>query len=82
VNYISYCQFLFHPSPVHALGCSYVVALVDVKVGIQVSLVAAVDGTSNAGPCLLEGENALNIVAVKLLSRDRVNDGGLNTEEG
>lgn len=52
------------------------------KVGIQVSLVATVDGTSNAGPCLLKGKNALNVVAVKLLSRDRVNDGGLNTKEG
>jgi hypothetical protein len=29
---------------------SYVVALVYVKVGVQVSLVAAVDGTSDAGP--------------------------------
>lgn len=34
----------------YTLRYSYVVALVDVKVGIQVSLVAAVDGTSNAGP--------------------------------
>lgn len=31
-------------------GGSYVVSLVDVQVGVQVSLVATVDGTSNAGP--------------------------------
>lgn len=52
------------------------------QVGIQVSLVAAVDSTSNAGPCLLEGEHTLDVVSVKLFSRDRVNDGRLNTEEG
>lgn len=43
---------------------------------------ATVDGTSDAGPCLLEGEHTLDVVAVKLLSGDRVNDGRLNTEEG
>lgn len=52
------------------------------QVGVQVSLVATVDGTGNARPRLLESQDALDVVAVKLLARDGVNDGGLNAEEG
>lgn len=39
-------------------------------------------GTGHARPGLLEGENAFNIVATDLLTRNRVNDRGFNTEEG
>ena len=61
---------------------THVVAGVDVKVCVHVALVGAVDGAGHAGPCLLKGQDALDIVAVNLLAGDGVDDGGLNTEEG
>lgn len=60
---------------------TYVEALVDVKVGLHVALVVTVDGSVHARPCLLEGQDTLNVVSVELLARHGVNDGGLNTEE-
>lgn len=39
------------------------------------------DGTGHAGPGLLESKYTLNIVAGDLLTRHRVDDNGLNTEE-
>lgn len=61
---------------------AYVVALVNVQIGIHVALVGAPHGTGHARPGLLEGKHTLHIVASDLLTRDRVNDGGLNTKEG
>lgn len=61
---------------------SYVVALVHIQVGIQVTLVGAPHRAGHTGPRLLESQNTLDIVATNLLARDRVDDGGLNTEEG
>ena len=61
---------------------SEVVSLVDVQVCIHISLVCTPDGTSHAGPCLLEGQNALDVVAVELLAGNRVDDCGLDAEEG
>lgn len=61
---------------------AYVVALVNVQVGIHVALVGAPHGTGHARPGLLEGKHTLHIVASNLLTRDRVNDGGFNTKEG
>lgn len=40
------------------------------------------DGTGHRGPGLLESEYTLDIVAIDLLTRDGVDNGGLNTEEG
>lgn len=42
----------------------------------------AVNGAGHAGPCLLKGQDTLDIVAMNLLAGDGVDDGGLNTEEG
>jgi len=39
------------------------------------------DGTGHRGPGLLEGEHTLDIVTSDFLTRDGVNNGGLNTEE-
>jgi hypothetical protein len=61
---------------------SEVVSLVDVQVCVHVSLVCTPDGTSHAGPCLLEGQNTLDVVAVKLFAGDGVDDCGFDTEEG
>jgi len=61
---------------------SEVVSLVDVQVCIHVSLVCTPDGTSHAGPCLLEGQNTLDVVAVELFARNGVDDCGLDAEEG
>lgn len=39
------------------------------------------DSAGHAGPCVLEGEHTLDIIASDLLARDRVNDGRLDAEE-
>jgi len=61
---------------------THIVALVDVQVGVHVPLVSPPDGPGHAGPRLLEGQNTLDIVTMQLLARDRVDDGGVDTEEG
>lgn len=40
-----------------------------------------VHGTGHAGPWLLEGEHAVDIVAMNLFAGDRVDDGGLDAKE-
>lgn len=42
----------------------------------------APDGASHAWPGLLEGKDTLDIVAMDLLARDRVDDRRLDAEEG
>lgn len=59
-----------------------VVALVHVQVCVHVTLVCSPDSAGHAGPWLLESKHALYVVAVLLLARDRVDDGGLDAEEG
>src|SRR5690606_9270981 len=59
---------------------TYVVSLVDVEIGLHVPLVGAVYGTGHAGPWLLDREDTLDVIAVDLLSRHGVDNGGLNTE--
>ena len=61
---------------------TYVVAGVDVEISVHVTLVGAVDGAGHAGPGLLKGQDALDVVAVNLLARDGVDDGRLDTKEG
>jgi hypothetical protein len=61
---------------------SYVIALVNVEISIHVSLVRAVHSAQHAGPGLLKGKHAFNVVAVNLLARDGVDNDGLNAEEG
>ena len=61
---------------------TYVVTLVNVQVRVHVPLMSTPDGAAHTGPSLLEGEDALDIVAVELLSGDGVDDRGLNAEEG
>jgi hypothetical protein len=39
-------------------------------------------GAGHTGPWLLEGKDTLDIIAKDFLSGDRVNNSGLNTEEG
>jgi hypothetical protein len=59
-----------------------VVALVDVEVGVHVALVGAPDGAAHAGPGLLEGQDAFDVVAVDFFAGDGVDDRGLDAEEG
>ena len=59
-----------------------VVALVHVQVGVHVALVRLPNGACHARPRLLERQHALDVVAVHLLARHRVNDGRLDAEEG
>ena len=63
-------------------GDTYIIALVNVEIGVHESLVGTVDGSKHAGPGLLEGKHALDIVSVNLFARDRIYDDGLDTEEG
>jgi len=44
--------------------------------------VCAPDSTGHTRPRLLDGKNTLNVVAVELLTRDGVDDGEFDTEEG
>lgn len=60
---------------------SYVEALVDIKVGFSEALMVSPNGAGHAGPWLLDAKNTFNIVALNLLARDRINDGGFDTEE-
>jgi hypothetical protein len=64
-----------------AVACE-VVALVHVQVRVHVALVRAPDCAAHGRPGLLEGEDALDVVAVDLLAGDGVNDRGLDAEEG
>ena len=68
-------------TPNASLG-THVVSLVHVEISIHVPLVSAPDCAGHAGPRLLEGEHTLDIVAVDLFTGHRVDDGGLNAEEG
>ena len=61
---------------------THVVTLVNVEVGIHITLVRPPDGTGHARPGLLECQNTLDVVAGNLLAGDGVNNSGLNTEEG
>lgn len=61
---------------------SEVEALVDVQVGVHVTLVSSPDCAGHARPRLLKGQHTLDVVAADLVTRDGVNDRGLNTEEG
>ena len=60
---------------------AHVKILVDVEVSIHVALVVTVDSSVHARPCLLEGQDTLNVVSVELLAGHRVDNSGLNTEE-
>jgi hypothetical protein len=60
---------------------TYIVALVNVQISVHVPLVCAPDGSRHARPRLLESQHALDIVAVDLLARDRVDDCRLDAEE-
>ena len=60
---------------------TYVVTLVDVQVGVHVALVSTPHGASHERPRLFEGKNALDVIAGDLFARDRINDGGFDTEE-
>jgi hypothetical protein len=60
---------------------TYVVALVDVQICVHVSLVSAIHSSCHAGPGLLEGKDALDIVAVNLLSRNGVDDDGFDAKK-
>lgn len=60
---------------------TYVEVLVDVEIGIHVALVVTVDSSVHARPCLLEGQDSLNVVSVELLAGHGVDDGGLDTKE-
>lgn len=59
-----------------------VVPLVDVEICVHEALVGAVHGAEHAGPGLLEGQDAFDVVAVDLLAGDGVDDDGLDAEEG
>lgn len=41
----------------------------------------AVDGSCNRGPRVLENKNTLDFITLELLSGDRVQNSGLDTEE-
>lgn len=64
-----------------AVACE-VVALVHVQVRVHVALVRAPDCAAHGWPGLLEGQDALDVVAVFLLAGDGVDDRGLDAEEG
>jgi hypothetical protein len=61
---------------------SYVVTLVDIEVGVQVTLMGPPDSTGDARPGLLYGQNTLHIISSDLLARHRVDDSRFDTEEG
>jgi hypothetical protein len=60
---------------------TYVVALVHVIVSVHVALVGTVHGAGHAGPGLLERQNTFDVVAGEFLAGNRVDNGGLDTEE-
>lgn len=59
-----------------------VVSLVNIQVCVHISLVCTPDRASHARPCLLEGKNTLDIVAVNFFAGDGVDDRRLDAEEG
>jgi hypothetical protein len=59
-----------------------VVSLVDVQVGVHVALVSTPDGTGHRGPGLAESQNSLDVVSDELLTRDGVDNAGVDSEEG
>lgn len=58
-----------------------VVTLVWVHVGIEVPSVITVNAPSDGRPGLLDGEHTFLVVALELLSRNRVKQDGLDAEE-
>lgn len=61
---------------------TYVISFIHIQICVHISLVGTPDGASHTRPGLLEGQHALYVVAVDLLARHGVNDGGLNAKEG
>ena len=61
---------------------TYIIPLVHAEVSVHIPLVCAPDGASHAGPRLLEGKHALDVVAVDFFAGDRVDEGGLDAKEG
>ena len=60
---------------------THIVSLVDIQVSVHISLVCAPDCAGHARPWLLESQNTFNIISMNLLSRDRVDNRWLDTEE-
>lgn len=58
------------------------VSRVGTEVGVEVSLVVAVDGTSNSGPRTLGNKDTLDVSALENLAVGRVEDCDVDTEEG
>ncbi len=67
---------------VRTVGATHVVAGIDIQVSIHVSLMSTPNRTSHTRPRLLDGQYTLYIVAMDLFARDRVDDGGLDSEKG
>ena len=63
-------------------GRMYVVAFVNIEVGVHIPLMRPPDSTSHAWPRLLEGKYAFNIVAMNLLAGHGIDNSRLDTEEG
>lgn len=58
-----------------------VVAVVGLQVGVQVAAVIVPDRAGHGGPGGLHAQDALDAIALQVLTRDRVADGGLDAEE-
>ena len=60
---------------------TYIITLVHIQIGVHIALMGSINCTRHAWPSLLEGEHALDIVAMNFFSGHRIDDGGLDAEE-
>jgi hypothetical protein len=60
---------------------SEVISVIDIEIGVEEALVGSPNGTGHRWPWLLDGKNTLDVVALDLLSGDRINDSWRDTEE-
>jgi hypothetical protein len=59
----------------------YVNALIDIEIGIHVTLMCPPDCAGHTWPRLFEGKDSLDIISMDFLSRYWIDDGRLNAEE-
>ena len=60
---------------------TYVETLINVQVGVHVSLVRGPNSPRHTRPGLLETQDTLDVIAVQLLSGNRINNNRIDSEE-
>lgn len=60
---------------------THIISLVQIKIGLHVSLVITPNCASHARPRFLDRQNTLDVISINLFARDGIDDGEFDTEK-